>query len=180
MRKDITLITGNEGKVREFERLLGVDLNHQKIELPEPQTTDVREVARIKAEKAYELLGKACLVDDTGLTIHAWGKLPGALIRWFLDNVGVEGIIKMLGDESYREATVTTALGYCDDNGVQVFIGEIQGTITDHPRGNNGFGYDAIFVPKGQSKTFAEMSNAQKDMLSMRAMATKVMMADLQ
>lgn len=175
MDKDITLITGNESKVREFERLLGVGLSYRKLDLPELQATDVRQVARLKAEEAYKQLGTACLVDDTGLTIHAWGELPGALIRWFLDNVGNEGILKMLAADAPRSATVVTALGYCDGNGSQVFTGEVRGTIASQPRGDNGFGYDAIFIPNGQEKTFAEMTHQEKDTHSMRALAAKDM-----
>jgi XTP/dITP diphosphohydrolase len=175
MTKEITLITSNENKVNEFERLMGFRLRHQKIDLPEPQATDVKIVAKEKATKAYELLGKACLVDDTGLTIHAWGELPGALIRSFLDNVGVEGIIKMLSQDISRIATVTTALGYCDEFGARVFIGKIDGKISKSPRGNNGFGYDPIFIPDGQSKTFAEMSDVEKDIYSMRKKAIEIM-----
>lgn len=179
MNKNITLITGNENKVREFERLLGIKLDHQKIDLPELQDTNVAEVAKVKAKKAYELLGKACLVDDTGLTIHAWGELPGALIRWFLDNVGNEGIIKMLGADTSRDATVTTALGYCDEDGSRVFTGRIKGLIADNPLGDNGFGYDAIFIPEGQSQTFAEMNDSKKDTYSMRAHAVQAMTNEL-
>lgn len=179
MNKEIILITGNENKVKEFERLLGFKLSHQKIDLPEPQTTDVRKVAEEKATKAYELLGRACLVDDTGLTIRAWGELPGALIRWFLDNVGSSGIIKMLGEETPRNATVTTALGYCDEHGPHVFVGEVHGEIVQNPRGDNGFGYDSIFIPDGQSKTFAEMDDTEKDKHSMRQRAVQNMKDNL-
>ncbi|MDR3125545.1 MAG: non-canonical purine NTP pyrophosphatase, partial [Candidatus Nomurabacteria bacterium] len=94
--KNLTLITGNLNKVVEFERLLGFEFGHQEIDLPEIQTTDVREVVRHKARLAYEKLGRPVLVDDSGFTIEAWGELPGAFIRWFLDNVGSDGIIKML------------------------------------------------------------------------------------
>lgn len=179
-KTEITLITGNEDKVREFERLLGIRLNHQKLDLPEIQATDVREVARAKAEKAYELLGRPCLVDDTGLTISAWGQLPGALIHWFLDNVGNEGILKMLAPDKPRAAHVTTALGYCDEYGSKIFEGELKGEIAPEPRGKNGFGYDSIFMPEGRGKTFAEMTNKQKDAISMRAMAAAAMKADMQ
>ena len=180
MTKEITLITGNENKVKELERLLGIKLSHQKIDLPETQTTDVKQVAKEKATKAYEILGRACLVDDTGLTIQAWGELPGALIRWFLDNVGSEGIIKMLGEDTPRSASVTTALGYCDEFGPRVFIGEVHGEIAQSPRGDNGFGYDPIFIPDGMCKTFAEMSDAEKDTCSMRKRTVEIMKENLE
>jgi XTP/dITP diphosphohydrolase len=170
--KNFTLITGNLGKVAEFERLLGFKFNHEKVDLPEIQTTDVREVVRYKAQLAYEKLGSPVLVDDAGLVVKAWGELPGALIKWFIDNVGNDGIIKMLGD-SPRAAYVIVALGYCDQNGVKIFTGLTEGEVAKTPRGENGFGYDAIFVPSGQTKTFAEMTSAEKDAVSMRAKAVE-------
>jgi XTP/dITP diphosphohydrolase len=168
---DITLITGNAGKVAEISRLLGVQVHGQKIPLPELQATDVRKVAREKAQAAYDQLKRPVLVDDTGLYIDVWGELPGALVAWFLDNVGCEGILKMLEGWDNRSARVVTALGYCDENGVQVFDGELKGSIATELRGENGFGYDPIFVPEGGDKTFAELASEQKDAISMRALA---------
>lgn len=170
--QDITLISGNAGKVAEISRLLGIEVHSQKIPLPELQATDVREVARAKAQAAYDQLKRPVLVDDTGLYIDAWGELPGALIAWFLNNVGCEGVLKMLEGWDDRSAHVVTALGYCDDRGVQIFDGELEGTIAPEVRGENGFGYDPIFIPKGMDKTFAELSSEQKDAISMRALAT--------
>ena len=168
---DITLITGNVGKIAEISRLLGIEVHSQKVPLPELQATDVREVARAKAQAAYDQLKRPVLVDDTGLYIDAWGELPGALIAWFLDNVGCEGVLKMLQGWDDRSARVVTALGYCDERGVQVFDGELRGSIATELRGENGFGYDPIFVPEGQDQTFAELTSEQKDAISMRALA---------
>ena len=175
----ITLITGNEGKAQEFGRLLGMEILHQKISLPEVQHTDVAVVAKAKVEAAYQELQQPVFVDDTGLYVNAWGNLPGALIAWFLDNVGNDGLIRMLEGWDDRSAKVVTALGYCDENGPQVFVGEVSGAIAKAPRGNNGFGYDAIFIPEGQGKTFAEMDDAEKDVNSMRAIAAQAMMSNL-
>ncbi|HEX6462562.1 MAG TPA: RdgB/HAM1 family non-canonical purine NTP pyrophosphatase [Candidatus Saccharimonadales bacterium] len=169
--KALTLITSNAGKAKEFELLLGVTVHHQKVELPEVQATAVAKVAKAKAEAAYQALQKPVLVDDTGLYINAWGELPGALIAWFLDNIGNEGILKMLEGWGDRSARVMTALGYCDENGSQVFIGELAGSIAKVARGKNGFGYDSIFIPEGQPKTFAEMTSQEKNAISMRAQA---------
>lgn len=171
--KDLTLITGNPGKAREFSQLLGFEVRAEKLPLPEIQSTDVEEVAILKAETAYAHLKRPVFVDDTGLYIHAWGQLPGALIAWFLDNVGNEGILRMLHSWDRREATVKTALGYCDSNGARVFTGELPGTIAHSLRGENGFGYDPIFIPKGQGKTFAEMTQEEKNIVSMRAVAAR-------
>lgn len=168
---DITLITGNQGKVAELSRLLHVPLRAQKLSLPELQATDVKIVAKAKAEAAFAQLGRPVLVDDTGLYIDAWGELPGALIAWFLDNVGCEGVTRMLSGFDNRSARVVTALGYCDERGVRIFDGELSGRIAPEPRGTQGFGYDPIFIPQGFDKTFAELGSVQKDAISMRAIA---------
>lgn len=173
--KELILITGNVGKAKEFERLLGVKVHNLKVELPEVQATDVVKVAKAKAEAAYELLQKPVFVDDTGLYISAWGELPGALIAWFLDNVGNEGILKMLKGWDDRTAKVVTALGYCDENGPQVFVGELNGSIAVMNKGENGFGYDSIFIPENQARTFAEMTSEEKDAISMRAQAAQLL-----
>ena len=169
--QEVTLITGNAGKVKELSRLLGIQLTSQKIPLPEVQSTDVRVVAAAKAEAAYAQLGRPVVVDDTGLYITAWGELPGALIAWFLDNVGCDGILKMMEGWEDRSARVVTALGYCDEHGVHVFDGELAGTIANSSRGDHGFGYDPIFIPAGKQQTFAELTADDKDAISMRAQA---------
>lgn len=173
--KEITLITGNAGKAEEFSRLLGTQVLHEKIPLPELQATDVAVVANAKAEAAYLALQRPVFVDDTGLYISAWNNLPGALIAWFLDNVGNDGLIRMLSTWEDRSAKVITALGYCDEMGSRVFTGEVNGVIALEPIGENGFGYDPIFIPDGQHKTFAEMTATEKDAVSMRAIAAATM-----
>lgn len=172
-KEKITLITGNEHKAKELERLLGFEIDYQKIELPEIQATDVREVSAAKLKVAYESLEKPVFVDDSGLVIDAWNGLPGALIKWFLNSVGNAGIIRMLSGEKDRSARVITSIGYKDADREFVVTGEVVDTIADEPRGHNGFGYDAIFIPEGHQKTFAEMSDEEKDVVSMRALAAQ-------
>ena len=174
MSQDITLITGNLNKVRELSSLLGIELQNEKIDLPEIQSTDVVEVVKAKAEAAYEIARKPILVDDTGLTIRAWGNMPGALIKWFIDNVGAAGVIEMLGEKD-RAAFAATALGFCDENGSQIFVGKVQGKVADKPRGENGFGFDPFFIPDGAEKTLAEMTADEKNSVSPRAMAAAEM-----
>lgn len=177
---DLILVTGNAGKVAEISRLLGIEVHGQKASLPELQSTDVREVAAAKAQAAYAQLKRPVLVDDTGLYINAWGELPGALIAWFLDNVGCDGILRMLEGWSDRSARVVTALGYCDEHGVRVFDGELRGSIAPQKRGDKGFGYDPIFIPEALDMTFAELSPDQKDVISMRGIAARKLVDFLQ
>lgn len=86
---------------------------------------------------------------------------------------GNEGkaILDMAAGWTNRAATVTTALGYADAEGVRVFEGTLQGTLTRQQRGDGGFGYDSIFIPAGSDRTFAEMSAEEKNRVSHRRLA---------
>lgn len=161
--KSVTLITGNRHKVKEFERMLGLELKAKKIDLPEIQDTDVSVVAKAKAQMAYDQLQRPVVVDDSGIYLHAWGKLPGALVFWFVDIVGVKGILKMLDGWDNRGATAEVAVAYCDKNGPRVFTGTLDGTVAPEPRGLEGFGYDVIFIPTGHTKTRGEMTPEERD-----------------
>lgn len=167
----LTVITGNRGKAAEIGAILGMVVEHQALDITEIQSLDVEEVARDKAARAFEMIGKPVIVDDTGMSVQALGGMPGALIAWFLDNIGPDGILKLLDGSTDRRASVSTAIGYADNRGVHVFIGTVQGSIPDEPRGTNGFGYDPIFIPEGQEQTYAEMTSEQKNLGSMRAIA---------
>jgi XTP/dITP diphosphohydrolase len=171
----ITLITGNPGKAREYAALLGIEVTAAAAELTEVQALDVAQVAARKAGDAFAQFGVPVLVDDTGLSIQAWNGLPGALVAWFLDTVGPQGILAMAAGLADRRATVTTALGYADDAGVRIFQGAVSGSLAAEPRGSNGFGYDAIFVPSSGHRTFAEMTSQEKNQVSHRRLAVQAM-----
>ncbi|MFC0547088.1 non-canonical purine NTP pyrophosphatase [Kutzneria chonburiensis] len=171
MIDSITLITGNEGKAREYSTLLGIQVEAVKADLIEVQSLDVVDVVTRKAEDAYAKLQRPVLVDDTGLSLTAWNGFPGALVAWCLSSVGPEGILEWAAAATDRSATVTTAIGYADADGVQVFIGSLNGTIATERRGGGGFGYDSIFVPDNSGLTFAEMSADQKNAISHRRLA---------
>jgi XTP/dITP diphosphohydrolase len=173
MLDHVALITGNEGKVREYATLLGIEVSAVKEDLVEIQSLDVMEVVKHKVQDAYSKLRVPVLVDDTGLSLNAWNGLPGALVAWFLESVGAQGIIDMAAGVTDRTATVTTALGYADPTGVRVFTGTLRGTLAPERRGGNGFGYDSIFVPAGSDLTFAEMSSEQKNAISHRRLAVE-------
>ena len=179
MNKKITLITGNEGKAREFERLLGFSVDRVKLDLPETQSVNVETVSSLKVSAAFDIVKSPVMVDDTGLVFSAWGNLPGALVKWFLDEVGNEGILKMLEGWTDRSAYVITSIGYADNERRFVVKGVVEGEIATEPRGANGFGYDEIFIPKGYDKTFAEMTDVEKDEVSMRSRAVEALLEKL-
>jgi XTP/dITP diphosphohydrolase len=175
----ITLITGNAGKAAEYAAMLGIAVTPAKAELTEVQAIDVARVAARKAADAYPQLGEPVLVDDTGLTIHEWNGLPGALVAWFIDTVGPQGILDMAAGLTDRRATVTTALGYADATGVQVFQGAIHGALATDLIGSSGFGYDPIFIPDSDHRTYAQMTSEEKNKISHRRRAVEAMRAGL-
>ena len=167
--------TTNENKVREVREILGDAVEQVSIDLLEPQGIRVEDVVRIKAKDAFRQAGKPTLVEDTGLEIAAWNGLPGALISWFLDTVGNEGILTMLADETGRAAIAKTAIGFFDGKKDHLFVGEVSGTISNTICGTKGFGWDPIFIPDGYDASFAEMNSADKNAISMRKRALEHM-----
>jgi XTP/dITP diphosphohydrolase len=177
--KNIHFVTTNQNKIAEASQILGISVNSLKIDLLEPQGLDVVEISRIKAKDAFEKTGLPVIVEDTGLEINSLNGLPGALIKWFMDSVGNDGIIRMLATYTDRSAKATTSVAFCDGDEVKTYIGEITGSIALEPRGENGFGWDKIFIPDSISLTFAEMSQEEKNNFSMRTIAFKKMSDDL-
>lgn len=171
--------TKNENKLHEASEILGQNLEQISIELFEPQGVDVEAVVREKAEDAFHETGKFVLVEDTSLEFVAWNGLPGALIKWFLQTVGNEGILHMLAGETNRKAVAKTAVGFFDGTRSHIFLGEIRGTVSEEVRGSGGFGWDPIFVPDGSSKSFAEMTPTEKNSISMRKIALERMKTEL-
>lgn len=163
--------TSNAGKLREARAILGVPIEQIDLDLPELQTLDVAEVVREKALVAHRTVGKAVLVDDTGFAIAAWQGLPGALVRWFVTTVGPAGICRMVDSAASRVVVVTTAVAFHDGADLHLSTGTLRGVVTPKPRGTNGFGWDAIFQPDGHAKTFAEMTDEEKNVISPRRMA---------
>ena len=155
--KQLTFITGNADKATWTQRYLKQPLSHHKLDLPEIQSLDAHEVVEYKVKEAYKILHQPVLVEDTSLVFNTLGKLPGTLIKWFISELGNEGLCKLINTDD-RTAVATVLFGYYDGNKVLFGEGNINGTITKSPRGTNGFGWDPIFIPDGQTKTHAELT----------------------
>lgn len=164
----LVVVTGNKGKAAEIGAITGLNVEAIPLDIQEIQSLDVEEVARHKALAAYNEVKKPVVIDDTGMIIEALNGLPGALVAWFLDSLGPEGILRLVGDATDRRASVSTCIGYADENGVKTFVGTIHGQLTSEVRGTNGFGYDPIFIPDGEDRTYAEMTSEEKNAHSMR------------
>ncbi|MFP4116370.1 MAG: non-canonical purine NTP pyrophosphatase [Candidatus Aenigmatarchaeota archaeon] len=161
-------LTSNEGKFREVESIVDADLKRKSIELEEIQAIEVEDVIEHKLEEAYDRLKEPVIVEDTGLFFEDWGRLPGALTKFFMKALGNEKLCSMLGEN--RKAAAETYVGYKDGGVEKIFKGVIKGKIADRPRGE-GFGWDPIFQPEGYGKTFGEMSQEEKNQISMRKKA---------
>src|SRR5215208_1227287 len=93
----LTFVTKSSEKVAEAERIIGRTLEQCSVNLPEIQAIRLEEVIESKAEYAFKSLqGKTVIVEDTGLFIEAWNGLPGALVKWFVECVGAEGMSDMM------------------------------------------------------------------------------------
>jgi len=169
----LNIITSNKNKAKELSELLNIKVNAINLELPEIQSLDVRQVAQHKAAEAFRQIGAPVIIDDTGMSINAWNGLPGALIAWFLESVGTQGILDMTSNLADRDAIISTALAFADESGVKIFSGELRGKIAKTRKGKNGFGYDEIFIPDGSNLTLAEMTFAEKNKISMRKLAAE-------
>lgn len=169
--KKLTFITGNAGKAKYLSDYFHMPVDHLKLDLHEIQSLDLKEVVEDKARRAYEIVKSPVLVEDVSLVFHGLKKLPGPLIKWFLETLGNDGLCKLLDNVGDRSAFAEVEFAICDENGVHTFGGSIEGSISESPRGEMGFGWDPIFIPKGYNKTWAEMTDDEKHATSMRKIA---------
>jgi inosine triphosphate pyrophosphatase len=157
LKHDLVFITGNQNKADQLVQLLGMPVNHQKVDLDEIQSLDLREVVEHKARQAYDIIKKPVLVEDVAMTFTAFSKLPGPFIKWFEKGASLETICRMLDSFEDRSAEAHTMYGLFDGNQLHIFEGVMRGTIPKNPHGSGGFGFDSIFINEGQALTRAEM-----------------------
>lgn len=168
-------VTASENKFNDYQFLLGkfADLRWSRLNVEDPVTSDLAILIRRKVEMVRPILPHLpFLVEQTNLMIKAWRNLPGNATSLFIKGVGVEGICKMLDAFPDRKAQVVTDLAYHGPDGqVSVFRGELNGVVTPEPQGTQIFGWDAIFIPDGYTRTFAEMPLEQRNSISTRKLA---------
>ena len=157
-------ITGNKDKADYLSRQLGIALEHQKVELDEIQETDPERLLEHKLQQAYAVVGAPVLVEDVSLSFGALNGLPGPYIKWFIDQAGAEACCRMLDGFTSRKAEAICTFGYYDGESFRYFQSRAKGTIAEHPRGENGFGWDKIFVNDGYEITRAEMDQATNEL----------------
>lgn len=177
--KKLTFITGNVNKAKYLNAYFHMPVEHINLDLNELQSLDLEKIVADKAQRAYEIVKSPVLVEDVSLVFNSLNGLPGPFIKWFLESLGNEGLCRLLDTHEDKKVTAIVSFALCDENGVHVFSGKTEGTLSENPRGQNGFGWDAVFIPDGHRKTFAEMTDDEKHAISMRKIALEKMSAYL-
>lgn len=179
----IVVATNNAHKVKEYAELL----EGQKVELKslldypnfpgvEEDGTSFRENAAKKALAACKYCDVPAFADDSGLEVEALDGAPGIFSARYAptDSERIAKLLKALEGKENRRARFTCSIAIAvNGEAVATFTGHVYGVITDAPRGNNGFGYDPVFLPDGFDKTFGEMSEDEKNKISHRAAACR-------
>jgi XTP/dITP diphosphohydrolase len=188
----VVLATRNTAKLAELRRILGDEgLGVELVGLDSfGDVPDVAETgttfadnALLKAHAAAAATGHVAVADDSGLVVEALGGMPGVLsARWSGRHGDDEANLRLvlaqlddLPDDRRGAAFVCAAAVVTPDGTERVVDGVLAGTLSRAPRGSNGFGYDPIFVPGGESRTTAEMSAAEKDAVSHRGQAFRAL-----
>ena len=187
---ELIFATNNDYKAKEVQSIVPTSIKiitlkqaGINVDIPEPHNT-LEENAAEKGRKIYTYTGKNCFGEDTGLEVKALLGEPGVYsARYAGENKSseknIEKLLLNLKFHEDRRAQFRTMIFLILDNKEYFFEGICKGTIAAKPKGNQGFGYDAVFVPNGSTKTFAEMSLTEKNTHSHRKQAMTKLVAFL-
>ncbi|MBP1667066.1 MAG: rdgB [Bacteroidetes bacterium] len=179
---DIVFATNNENKTREIRNILGnsfnlLSLNDLNIneDIPENEPT-LEGNALHKARYVHKMLNMNVFADDTGLEIDILNGLPGVKSARFAgenknSDANIEKVLAMMGKSKNRKARFRTVIALIMEGKEYLFGGIVDGMIIPNRRGTDGFGYDPVFIPEGETRTFAEMPLGEKNKISHRARA---------
>lgn len=188
---ELIFATNNLFKVQEIRSILGSEMQILPlkeagidIDIPEPFDT-LEENARTKAQTIHGMTGKDCFSEDTGLEVEALNGEPGVKSaryagdgRSFEDNI--TKLLQNLAPHPNRKARFRTVISLILAGQLYEFEGVCPGQILNSPQGSGGFGYDPVFVPDGDTRSFAEMTLEEKNRYSHRKIATAKLVAFLQ
>ena len=186
--KSLIFFSHNQKKIKEVKNIFIKSNLHiknlnnlNKIKQPNENGRSFADNAKIKSLYGYKKFNLPCFADDSGICINALNKKPGIQSKRFLENFkNYEGafdyIISKTKIKNEKRAFFNTTICLTLNLAHHIFfVGKINGTISDKPRGVNGFGYDPIFIPNGLDKTFAEMKSDKKNNISHRMIALQKM-----
>jgi XTP/dITP diphosphohydrolase len=178
----IFFATGNINKFNEVRNILSksnISVGMLKLKGDEIQSDSLKEIAQKSVIYAYKRCQLPILVEDAGLFIDLLSGFPGPYAAYIYKTIHNNGILKLMDGSKERHAKFQSVIAYCDHETICepiFFEGEVNGEITLTERkeqGKSGFGFDPIFQPNGNEKTFAEMTIDEKSSYSHRAMAIR-------
>jgi len=176
----LVLASGNSGKIREFKQLLGEDIKaFSELMAPFEIIEDAESFAGnalLKARAIYERLGEGSIVisDDSGITVPLLGNIPGIYSARYAgeDATAEQNLNKLIREVAKQTdrtpAYYTAAIAIVSKYGEFVVHGWMYGEVIDEARGDNGFGYDPMFIPEGYTQTLAELGDEVKAGISHR------------
>ena len=189
--ESLIIATHNAGKAAEISKLLegkyvvkslkDLDFHEEIVE----DGDSFQENALIKAQTIYDKFGVPCFADDSGLEVDALDGAPGIYSARFAgepsnDTVNNQLLLEKLKGISDRDAQFRTVIAYIDGRGEKhFFTGLVRGSLLPELSGDQGFGYDPLFVPEGEDRTFAQMSKDEKNRISHRGIAIKQLISYL-
>jgi XTP/dITP diphosphohydrolase len=172
----LRFLSGNQHKISEVKAILSkIDIEVISVDhrINEIQTIDVPALVRDKCIKAFYKVSRPIFVEHTSLHISSLNGFPGGLTQVFWDTLKADKVAEMFGRTSDPSVKASTRIAFCDGKRVHQFEGEVSGKIAPEPRGSRDFQWDCIFIPDGESETFAEMGE-RKNEISMRKRALEV------
>lgn len=170
---EIRFLSGNKFKIEEASQILeraGVSVVPVNAKVEELQTEDTSRLVKDKAIKAFEKIGRPLFVEHTGLYIDYMNGLPGGLTQIFWDTLQADKFTQLFGKEGENTLVAKTVIGFVDGKRFHLFEGSVKGNVPPKPIGNRDFQWDCVFVPEGETKTFAELGE-RKNEISMRKKA---------
>ena len=186
MFKELVIASHNKGKIAEFEKMLtpyGVKIySANDLNLPDVEETGTTfaENAILKAEALAKFSNKPCLADDSGLCVDALSGRPGVYSARYAPNRDFDKAISMLIAELRESKSNDWSAHFAcvlalkiPGKKIDLFEGRVDGKIIANKKGENGFGFDPVFVPEGFNRTFAEMSADEKKQISHRGRAVE-------
>ncbi len=186
MKKSLVIASNNAHKVEEIKAVLGdrfdlLTLNDISFydDIPETANTFIGN-ALIKARTIYEKFQMNCFADDSGLEISALNNEPGVYSARYAGepvdhSKNIDKVLNNLEGIEDRSARFVTVIALILEGEEYIFEGEVKGRITTERIGENGFGYDPIFIPESESRTFAQMNAEEKISMSHRSRAIQKM-----
>ena len=192
MKRKLVFATNNAHKLEEVAAILGdqvelLSLNDIGCQTDIPETAETLEGnALLKSSYIYKNYHLDCFADDTGLEVEALNGAPGVYSARYAGGEGHDvqaNMLKLLHEldgKENRKAQFRTAISLILDGKEYLFEGVIKGEIIKEKRGDSGFGYDPVFMPKGYDRTFAELGNDIKNQISHRALAVQKLCEFLQ